>query len=64
MSDGEDDFMCEEEEDYGLVSFYININFNIISFMLFEKMYRLVFFFRDANFILFFFVFLVFKEFE
>lgn len=20
MSDGEDDFMCEEEEDYGLVS--------------------------------------------
>jgi len=21
MSDGEDDFMCEEEEDYGLVSF-------------------------------------------
>jgi len=22
MSDGEDDFMCEEEEDYGLVSFH------------------------------------------
>lgn len=24
MSDGEDDFMCEEEEDYGLVSIYIH----------------------------------------
>lgn len=23
MSDGEDDFMCEEEEDYGLVSIFI-----------------------------------------
>lgn len=23
MSDGEDDFMCEEEEDYGLVSIHI-----------------------------------------
>lgn len=23
MSDGEDDFMCEEEEDYGLVSIII-----------------------------------------
>jgi len=25
MSDGEDDFMCEEEEDYGLVSFHAEI---------------------------------------
>lgn len=23
MSDGDDDFMCEEDEDYGLVSFIL-----------------------------------------
>lgn len=31
MSDAEDDFMCEDEEDYGLVSVYSNsivIGFN------------------------------------
>lgn len=27
MSDGEDDFMCEEEEDYGLVSFIYFFSF-------------------------------------
>lgn len=25
MSDGEDDFMCEEEEDYGLVSIFLSL---------------------------------------
>jgi len=31
MSDGEDDFMCEEEEDYGLVSFPAEIHRVVIS---------------------------------
>lgn len=32
MSDNDDDYMCEEEEDYGLVCRFINRNtfFNII----------------------------------